>query len=58
MYNIHYDMNCVKYKMQTFSTNLLVRIFSVNEVSAGYLASHPKILETVRLRRFPHQKIR
>ena len=28
--------------MQTFSTNLLVRKFSVKEVSAGYLASRPK----------------
>ena len=29
--------------MQTFSSNLLVRKFSVNEVSTDYLANRPKI---------------
>ena len=29
--------------MQTFTTNLLVRKFSVKEVSADYLANRPKI---------------
>ena len=29
--------------MPTFSTNLLVRKFSVNEESADYLANRPKI---------------
>ena len=29
--------------MQTFTTNLLVRKFSVKQVSADYLASRPKI---------------
>ena len=29
--------------MQTFATNLLVTKFPVKEVSADYLASHPKI---------------
>ena len=37
------NINCVKYKMQTFTTNLLVRKFPVKEVSADYLANRPKI---------------
>ena len=31
--------------MQTFTTDLLVRQFSVKEVSADYLANRPKICE-------------
>ena len=41
--SVCYDINCVKYKMQTFSTNLLARNFSLNEISADYLANRPKI---------------
>ena len=39
--NIYID--CVKYKMQTFTTNLLVKKFSVKEISVDYLANRPKI---------------